>query len=62
MVAILAQPDILASAPHPTIFHELVSGEKGREIPSQVELEDEALLMIAAGTDFSLSFLPFSRY
>lgn len=54
---VLAHPEVLNSASHPTIFHELVSGEKGREVPSQPELEDEALLMVAAGTDTSSNVL-----
>ncbi len=48
---ILAHPEVLETAPHPTIFHELVSRKNGREVPSALKLEDEAMLMIAAGTD-----------
>ncbi|KAI0084581.1 cytochrome P450 [Irpex rosettiformis] len=54
---ILAHPEVLESAPHPTIFHELVSGENGRQIPPKLELEDEAFLMVFAGTDTSSSTL-----
>ena len=54
---ILAHPEVLQSAPHPTIFHELVSGENGRQIPSKIELEDEAFLMVFAGTDTSSNTL-----
>ncbi|KAI0694060.1 cytochrome P450 [Cytidiella melzeri] len=54
---ILAHPEVLQSAPHPTIFHELISGENGRETPSKKALEDEAFLMIFAGTDTSSNTL-----
>jgi hypothetical protein len=57
---ILAKPEILQAAPHPTIFHELVSGEDGRKIPSQQALEDEAFLMIFAGTDTSSNTLTWA--
>ena len=57
VVGILAHPEILQTAPYPTIFHELVSGENGREIPPQLELEDEAFLMVFAGTDTSSNTL-----
>ena len=54
---ILANPELLQTAPHPTIFHELLNSENGRRVPSRQALEDEAFLMIFAGTDTSSNTL-----
>lgn len=54
---VLKNPDVLRSAPHPTIFHELLNKEHGHKIPSFTSLRDEALLMVFAGTDTSSNTL-----
>ena len=53
----LAHPEILKEAPHPTIFHNLLDVEEGAKPPSLVNLRDEALLMVFAGTDTSSTAL-----
>lgn len=54
---VLQHPEMLKTAPHPTIFHELLNKEHGHKIPSFTELRDEALLMVFAGTDTSSNTL-----
>jgi len=54
---ILKHPEILQSAPHRTIFHELLNEEHGHRLPSFTSLRDEALLMVFAGTDTSSTTL-----
>lgn len=54
---ILANPEVLKTAPHPTIFHELMSGRNGAPVLKPIALEDEAQLMVVAGTDTSSNTL-----
>lgn len=47
----LKNPEILHSASHPTVFHELLTERRGHTPLTVMELRDEALLMVFAGTD-----------
>ena len=51
--AILRDPTELDSAPHPIIYHGLLSPEanKGRPLPSRRSLLDEAGILLGAGAD-----------
>lgn len=48
---VLQNPETLQDAPHPIIYHELLDETRGREIPTESSLRDEALLLVSAGTD-----------
>lgn len=48
---ILQHPETLQDAPHPIIYHELLNETRGRKIPTESSLRDEALLLVSAGTD-----------
>lgn len=57
MRELLDHPEVLDSAPHPTIFHKLIDTEDPSKTPPFMSLRDEALLMIFAGTDTSSNAL-----
>ncbi|KAJ3527813.1 hypothetical protein NM688_g8076 [Phlebia brevispora] len=48
---VLVQPETLQDAPHPIIYHELLDEKHGRKKPTESSLRDEAVLLVAAGTD-----------
>lgn len=49
-------PEALQNAPHPVIYHALLSPTHGQKI-SNMSLRDEALLLVFAGTDTSSNVL-----
>ncbi|KAI0084580.1 cytochrome P450 [Irpex rosettiformis] len=53
----VAHPEILEQAEHPTIFNNLLDVKDGGRPPSLINLRDEALLMVFAGTDTSSTAL-----
>ena len=46
-------PDSLADAPHPTIYHAFLANKDERSAPTEADLRDEALVYVHAGTDTS---------
>ena len=48
---VLQHPETLRDAPHPIIYHELLKEVHGRKIPTESSLRDEAVLLVAAGTE-----------
>ena len=48
---VLQHPEALQDAPHPIIYHELLHETHDRKIPTESSLRDEAVLLVAAGTE-----------
>jgi hypothetical protein len=62
--AVLRDPSELTHAPHPIIYHALLSptANKGRPLPSRQSLLDEAAILLGAGSDSTGIVLMVTAY